>query len=284
MAEHRLEYPIRWISFDVDHTLWDPDTAIITANRHLFSQLNWLRGRSPQRVLEDVPLEEAQLEKTSSETISLQETPAGKLTAEKLTAEASLKVLWDHHRRVIIEKQPQIQVTQLRLAILKAILQQWGLPLGLAQKLFDDWLAIRQQVQYFAETKSVLAELARLYPLIAITNGNACQRRTGAERWMRHWIAADQVGFAKPHRAPFIEALKLMQCQPSEVLHVGDHPEDDVKGARAMGMQAAWVNRKGLAWEGTLAAGRGNDAVSEASDTPTLEVAHLGQLLDALTS
>lgn len=251
MAKSRLEHPIRWISFDVDHTLWDPDTAIVTANRHIISQLSWLQQRTQQNVLENV------LDKPSP---------------EQSTAEESLRALWDHHRRLIKEKQPQIQVTQLRLTILKAILQQWGLPLGLAQELFDDWLAIRQQVQYFSETKSVLAELAKLYPLIAITNGNACQRRTGAERWLRHWVAADHVGFAKPHRAPFIEALKLMQCEPSEVLHVGDHPEDDVKGARAMGMQAAWVNRKGAPWQHN----------SPESYRPTLEIAHLGQLLDAL--
>ena len=51
------------------------------------------------------------------------------------------------------------------------------------------------------------------------------------------------------------EASELMAAAQAagvhadEVLHVGDHALQDVLGARAAGMQAAWVNREQAAWE-----------------------------------
>ena len=39
----------------------------------------------------------------------------------------------------------------------------------------------------------------------------------------------------------------------SETLHVGDHPEHDVAGARAAGLKTVWLNRQGARWPGHLA-------------------------------
>ena len=46
----------------------------------------------------------------------------------------------------------------------------------------------------------------------------------------------------KPNRLVFQKALEL---QPHDVLHVGDSDVDDVKGAKAAGLQVAWINRDG---------------------------------------
>jgi putative hydrolase of the HAD superfamily len=34
----------------------------------------------------------------------------------------------------------------------------------------------------------------------------------------------------------------------SETLHVGDHPELDIVGAKEAGLCTAWINRSGMAW------------------------------------
>ncbi len=49
----------------------------------------------------------------------------------------------------------------------------------------------------------------------------------------------------KPNPTIFLEALKLMDCRSKEVLFVGDSQEDDVAGARNVGIAAVWVNRHG---------------------------------------
>ena len=41
----------------------------------------------------------------------------------------------------------------------------------------------------------------------------------------------------KPSKMPFKKALKELKMKPSEVLHVGDWPERDVKGAKKLGMK-----------------------------------------------
>ena len=45
----------------------------------------------------------------------------------------------------------------------------------------------------------------------------------------------------KPAPQPFKKALREMGVEPSEVIFVGDNPDRDVAGARALGMKTAWA-------------------------------------------
>ncbi len=58
-------------------------------------------------------------------------------------------------------------------------------------------------------------------------------------------VASAVVGAAKPDPAPFVKALELVGAAPSEALHVGDSPVNDVEGARAAGIDAALLARSG---------------------------------------
>ena len=40
----------------------------------------------------------------------------------------------------------------------------------------------------------------------------------------------------------------MLKQDPSTVLHVGDHPVDDVLGALDAGFQAVWINRRADVW------------------------------------
>ena len=53
------------------------------------------------------------------------------------------------------------------------------------------------------------------------------------------------VGRAKPDPAVFEEALRLAGARPEEALHVGDSPENDVRGAGAAGVPAVLLVREG---------------------------------------
>ena len=50
-------------------------------------------------------------------------------------------------------------------------------------------------------------------------------------------VGLEDTGRKKPSKMPFRKALKLLKMKPSEVLHVGDWPERDVKGAKKLGMK-----------------------------------------------
>jgi HAD superfamily hydrolase (TIGR01549 family) len=52
-------------------------------------------------------------------------------------------------------------------------------------------------------------------------------------------------GKTKPHPAIFLSALDELGVRPQEAAMVGDSPDDDVAGARALGMQAFLVDREG---------------------------------------
>ena len=56
------------------------------------------------------------------------------------------------------------------------------------------------------------------------------------------------VNDSKPGAKMFEEALKIMQLQPEEVCHVGDHPENDVEAAMNLGMKAVWLNLLDAEW------------------------------------
>jgi putative hydrolase of the HAD superfamily len=58
-------------------------------------------------------------------------------------------------------------------------------------------------------------------------------------------LISDDFGQRKPHPAIFREALRRIDAVPEEALYVGDTPADDIVGARAAGLDVAWINRGG---------------------------------------
>ncbi len=57
--------------------------------------------------------------------------------------------------------------------------------------------------------------------------------------------ASARIGFEKPHPRIFEWALDKAGAQPGEVIHVGDHVDADVEGARALGIGAVLIDRVG---------------------------------------
>ncbi|CAN5809232.1 HAD family hydrolase [soil metagenome] len=53
-------------------------------------------------------------------------------------------------------------------------------------------------------------------------------------------------GRTKPHPSIFVAALRLLDVQPREAAMVGDSYEDDIAGARALGMRAILLDRDGM--------------------------------------
>lgn len=56
-------------------------------------------------------------------------------------------------------------------------------------------------------------------------------------------VVSGEVGFAKPSPAIFEIAARRLRLSPNEILHVGDEPGSDLRGAREAGCQAALLAR-----------------------------------------
>ena len=66
-----------------------------------------------------------------------------------------------------------------------------------------------------------------------------------------------------------LEALRRGGVSASQAVHIGDHPADDIEGARRAGLKAIWFNPQGKAWEGEQA--------------PDAEIGSLQELPEVLT-
>ncbi|GBC82119.1 Putative HAD-hydrolase YfnB [bacterium HR10] len=58
-------------------------------------------------------------------------------------------------------------------------------------------------------------------------------------------VISAEVPWRKPHREIFLRALAPLNVSPREALFVGDTFEADILGAKSIGMDAAWLNRRG---------------------------------------
>ena len=207
---------IRLITFDLDDTLWDVAPVMHGAETAL---RDWLALQAPR--LGPVPIEHLWA-----------------IRARLLDAEPGLR-----HR-----------LSELRRRILFHALEEAGYPLAEAQDLaeagFQIFLSARHQVELFPEVHATLEQLAGRFMLGVLTNGNADVRRLGLADYFRFALCAEELGVGKPDPRPFREALQRAGVAAEQAVHIGDHPSDDIGGARAAGMGAIWFNPSGKAWTG----------------------------------
>jgi putative hydrolase of the HAD superfamily len=70
--------------------------------------------------------------------------------------------------------------------------------------------------------------------------------RTGkVDEHFHHIVVSDEHGWRKPHPKIFADALSALGVEPVDALFVGDSPQDDIVGAKTVGMDVAWVNAQG---------------------------------------
>ena len=54
-------------------------------------------------------------------------------------------------------------------------------------------------------------------------------------------VTRDDTRRIKPHKKPFLYVLKKLRVEAGEALMVGDWPERDIKGAKAVGMKTCFA-------------------------------------------
>ena len=208
-------YEIRTITLDLDDTLWDITPVIRRAEDRL---RDWLAERYPRIVDMYQPEDVAALR---------------------------ARVVAEFHDR-------SHDLTFIR----RTVLARMGVAAGYADdfvdEAFDVFDAERNTLELFPEVRPALESLSSRYTLVAVTNGNARLDRIGIDHLFHAVVSARSAGAAKPARPIFDAAVSAGGAAAHETLHVGDHPEFDVDGARSAGLAAVWLNRNGHEWPDSL--------------------------------
>lgn len=203
----------RAITFDLDDTLWPIDPVIERAEATLHA---WLELNAPNVARQYPP-------------------PA-------------LRALRDRLARS--RKDLAHDLSALRRLALTQAAQQCGYDAALADRAFDVMWAARNEVELYEDVVPALATLALHFPLAGLTNGNADIARCGVGHLLSFCVSAREFGKPKPDPSIFRHAAERFGLECAQVLHVGDDPERDVRGAQAAGLRAVWLNRSGARWVG----------------------------------
>jgi len=205
------------ITFDLDNTLWDVEPALIRAEQ---AQQEWLQQHRP-----------------------------GSIEAYDHQA------LWEF-KKSVWQRHPHLlhHVSQMRIQMLYELQVAAGYieeeARSGAQQAFAAFLQERHKVVLYEEALEILELLSRQYTLGALTNGNADIYKTDAAEYFDFAFLAEDIGASKPHPDMFHAALQQAGVGAEQIIHVGDNPEHDIQGARAVGMHTVWMNSQETDWPG----------------------------------
>jgi putative hydrolase of the HAD superfamily len=101
--------------------------------------------------------------------------------------------------------------------------------------------------ELYPEVIPVLNELSQRFTLGVMSNFDGRLRpvldQLGLSAFFCDIIISSEVGADKPHPWIFQEAARRLELPSAEILHVGDDPEADWRGAAAAGFQVFELNR-----------------------------------------
>ncbi|EKU88328.1 YjjG family noncanonical pyrimidine nucleotidase [Bacteroides oleiciplenus] len=144
---------------------------------------------------------------------------------------------------------------------------------ALAKAFSEDFFAvIPTKSRLMPHAREVLEYLAPKYNLYILSNGFQelqCHkmRSAGIDRYFKKVVLSDDIGVLKPWPEIFHFAMSATQSELRESLMVGDSWENDIAGARGVGMHQVYYNVTGR---------------SEFPFKPTYQITDLKELLQLL--
>jgi putative hydrolase of the HAD superfamily len=102
--------------------------------------------------------------------------------------------------------------------------------------------------ELYPEVVNVLEKLRPHFQLAVISNFDGRLRmileQLGISKFFRHVFVSSELGADKPDSLIFRRALKFIDLEPPQVLHVGDDQERDWKSATAAGLSIFRLDRQ----------------------------------------
>ncbi len=140
--------------------------------------------------------------------------------------------------------------TRDRLEFCAEVLELCGFPRFGAVGLWEEMQhELPRRMTLDSRVARLLDALAPVYRMVIVTNGGGALQRAkirhaGLARWFppEAIFVSGEIGAPKPERAFFDAVLSATGASAAEVLIVGDHLENDIRGAAACGWQTCWVS------------------------------------------
>lgn len=117
---------------------------------------------------------------------------------------------------------------------------------ALTLELSDSYFAHRDRdPALFPDTISCLETLHRRYRLGLLSNGSRLPEKVGLGHFFECVVFAQDHRVAKPDKGIFEVVERELGVEPGGCVLVGDHPVNDVVGAKRAGWRAVWLDRDG---------------------------------------
>lgn len=130
--------------------------------------------------------------------------------------------------------------------VYKQLVQEFSLPYEWGELLDDYVQGFQSHCTGFPNLHEILQYLRDCgLKLGMITNGfEEFQRNNiealGIERYFDTILISETEGLRKPDSEIFLRALNNLNLKPEESVYIGDHPDNDVKASRKVGMKGIW--------------------------------------------
>lgn len=204
------------LTFDLDDTLWDVVPVIVEAEK---AMMEWLDSNHPDMS---------------------QAYNASQLRAIK-------------DKILIMQPELQYQISLLRVLSLSSAFQGIGYETqdanNAAQQAFEVFLKARNDITFFDSAVETLEKLKPFYRIGALTNGNASTDKVGLGNYFEFCVNGEAINSNKPAPLHFEQAKALTNIDYQHMIHIGDHPEHDILGAKKLGLKTIWVNIKNQKWQ-----------------------------------
>jgi HAD superfamily hydrolase (TIGR01549 family) len=170
---------------------------------------------------------------------------------------------WAPYRQQAIQTYQDIShdVVRLRFETYRLGLQAHNLSLDEAtteaQAGLDYFISLRSDFTVPKASHELLASLSKVFPLVAISNGNVDTKALGIGHYFQHiYHAGFQTGSGnneseyllrqKPAADMFTLVCEQLAIPAEQLLHVGDCGVADIYGALNAGCQTAWLPQYGI--------------------------------------
>ena len=125
-----------------------------------------------------------------------------------------------------------------------------SLGLDAQAEVLDEALERRLHFAPYPESEEVMEELLEMgLPLYVVSNWDVTLEGVledlGWSRYFSGIVASAKVGFEKPAEGIFEQALRVAGVSPDRVVHVGNDPVSDVRGAASCGIDPVLIDREG---------------------------------------
>jgi FMN phosphatase YigB (HAD superfamily) len=162
------------------------------------------------------------------------------------------KEFYEENARLSVRMRSPAEQTQLYLKMQRTILSTAGIEpteslaiqlnsrmaelyTGMKFVLFGD---VVPALKVLKERKLAIGLLTNLQTEV----GSMC-RQLGIAAYIDFAVTSAEVGADKPQPPIFLRALELAKVKPDEAIHVGDQFENDIRGARGVGIKAILIDR-----------------------------------------